>query len=146
MKPIYGGCILDPNVSAGLIAYDSWLWVIKRRALHDVARPDDRWGILVFRSVHCYRWRPMSTDEHVALASDLPVGWWAMELESSESDYMASSFTALPTPPRYKHFIVTEGYDRAFDVIAHELSCRTTPGPLHANLSCLVGGHDEFLR
>jgi hypothetical protein len=146
MKPIRGPILLDPNVSAGLIAYDSWAWIIKRRALHDTAGGDHRWGILMFRGVRCLRSRALPTDELVAIAGNVPVGWWALELEESESDYLFGSFTKPPANMQHKHFLVTDGNHTALELIATELSCRAQPGPLHADISSLVGSRDELLR
>jgi hypothetical protein len=108
---------LDPNVHGVLVNWGSDLCCIRRRAIYAAGHP--QWSLIRFSSVHAFRVREWSgTAELEACVSAPDV--WVTAFEDSEylAETRAKAASAAETSSSLRHYVVSDGWERAIDVLA----------------------------
>lgn len=139
MKPVYGPFQRDPNASVALVAFDRGLFIVNRRAVHDV-EGDAQWGVIELADARCFRSRKLEGREIAALPEDVGPTCWAWQLNDTEylRDCIATNRERLPESPLHAHFLVLDGWDYAIDVVAGDIACRALSDPYQINLLDLM--------
>jgi hypothetical protein len=138
----------DPNIYVGALAFGGHVWILNRRALHD-RNGEEPMGLMTFLGVSNFRRRFVTDAQSLGLYSDdAPRGVWAFEL--SASGYLASTLerrqrAGFGHPPRRDHhFIVRDGNDYVYDVIALKVTCVACPNDVICSISGLIEGRSPM--
>lgn len=137
MIPLLGPFVPDPNVTSLALAHDDRVWIVRRRAVHDESAGATH-GVIVFEDVLAYRVRAREGGAVPDTREELAAGWWALVL--SQSTYLDEVRAAYATRPAdalttHAHFVVPDGNNRAFDVVARAAAVRSVDGPLGVDLT-----------
>jgi len=140
MHAIRGPFIPDPNISTPEVSFEDRMWCIVRKALQDKSVTTE-YGVVELADVRAYRCRARATGVPPDVEGELPVNWWALQLEESEfAGHCAASDQQRRSDllSGHRHFIVLDGNHRAIDIFARSAEARAVETSMVLDVQRLI--------